>query len=313
MIFAYVIAPLVGVLQRHLRVRGQRELSRGFAIAIAYAIMFGGLALLVAWMTPRLTEAAMQLPQRLQVSQSSGGTIGSLARWLRPFGVSSQTIGRVAAAGAGEIQAAVGAVATASVHVAAYLPWLVLIPIIAVFLLKDATTLTGGAIEMLPSHWRSHASPLLERLDTALAAYVRAQLVAAVIVGAVVGTGFATLSVPFSAVLGVAAGAAEFVPILGPLAVAVVSALVVALDAPMKALWVLLFLAVVRVIEDYVIYPRLIGSRVDLPPLAVILAVLAGGELAGVVGVLLSVPLLAIASAVGRYLNERRHLYRHSD
>ena len=65
-----------------------------------------------------------------------------------------------------------------------------------------------------------------------------------------------------------------------------------------------IFLAALRVAEDYVIYPRLVGSRMHMHPLAVILAVLAGGELGGVVGVLLSVPFLAIAVAVSRYVSE---------
>jgi predicted PurR-regulated permease PerM len=79
---------------------------------------------------------------------------------------------------------------------------------------------------------------------------------------------------------------------------------VAAVHAPILALWVLLFLAVLRVLEDYVIYPRLIGSNIHLHPLAVILAVLAGAELGGAVGVILSVPALAIASATYRYFVE---------
>jgi predicted PurR-regulated permease PerM len=74
----------------------------------------------------------------------------------------------------------------------------------------------------------------------------------------------------------------------------------------MAAIWVLLFLGVLRVVEDYFIYPRLVGSSVHLHPLAVILAVLAGGELGGVIGVLLSVPILAAASAVYQCVGDAR-------
>jgi predicted PurR-regulated permease PerM len=179
-----------------------------------------------------------------------------------------------------------------------------LIPILSFFLLKDAQTLTHAIVGLLPERWQSHAPALLDRMDTALAAYIRAQLVACLIVGAIVGVGFAVLRVPFAALLGVAAGIAEFVPLVGPLVIALVSAVIAAFHAPIDVLWVLLFLGVLRVLEDYVIYPRLVGSTVHMHPLGVILAVLAGGELGGVVGVLLSVPTLAIGSAVYRYVDE---------
>jgi len=86
--------------------------------------------------------------------------------------------------------------------------------------------------------------------------------------------------------------------------IAVVSAGVAVLHSPMLAVWVLVFLGVLRVLEDYIIYPRLIGSNMHLHPLAVILAVFAGAEIGGAVGVLLSVPALAIAAASWRYLTE---------
>jgi predicted PurR-regulated permease PerM len=180
----------------------------------------------------------------------------------------------------------------------------VLVPILSFFLLKDAQAFTQGTIRLLPDRWRSHVPALLDRVDAALAAYIRAQLVACLLVGTIVGVGFSLLHIPFAAVLGVAAGVAEFLPLVGPLVVALVSGVIAALHAPATAIVVLLFLGVLRVLEDYVIYPRLIGSTVHLHPFAVILAMLAGGELGGVVGVLLSVPFVAIASAVYHYLGD---------
>jgi predicted PurR-regulated permease PerM len=202
----------------------------------------------------------------------------------------------------GAIETGIGRVAAATVRVAAYLPWLVLIPIFAFFLLRDAAAFRRGAVGLVPAgHARIHADEVLNRIDAALAAFIRAQLVACLIVGAIVGIGLMLLRVPYAATLGVAAGVAEFVPLVGPLVIAVVSAVVAAVHAPMLAVAVLVFLGVLRLVEDYVIYPRLVGSNMHLHPLAVILAVLAGAELGGAVGVLLSVPVLATASATYRY------------
>jgi predicted PurR-regulated permease PerM len=303
-LFAYLVAPLVAFVQRRLTVGGgRRPLPRGAAIGLAYLAMFGVVALLVAWAVPRVAAAVKAASAGLP-GVANGQSLALVYDWLGRLGVSPSMIERAVSAANSTIGMAASRIAAAFVHVSAYVPWLALIPIVSFFLLKDAQELTQASIRMLPARWRVHAPALLSRIDRALAAYIRAQLVACLIVGTIVGVGFAVLRVPFAPVLAVGAGLAEFVPLVGPLVVAVVSAATAAFRSPMSALWVLLFLGVLRVVEDYVIYPRLVGSRIHLHPLAVILAVLAGGELGGVVGVLLSVPTLAIWSAVYRYLME---------
>ena len=299
-LFAYLVAPLVDFVQRRLVVgRRRRQLPRGVAIGIAYVLLFGAVALAVGRVAPRVTDAVTQLPQHTQTTD--GQPLRNVYGWMRGLGVPATTLDRAVSAAAAAIEAGVQRIAGAFLHLATFLPWLVLIPIFSFFLLKDAEEVTQGTIRLLPARWRSHAPALLDRMDTALAAFIRAQLVACVFVGVTIGVGFALLGVPFAAALGVAAGVAEFLPLVGPLVIAVVSAVIAASRASMDAVWVLLFLGVLRVVEDYVIYPRLVGSTVHLHPLAVILAVLAGGELGGVVGVLLSVPVLAIAVAIYRY------------
>lgn len=309
-LFAYLLAPLVEFVQRGVARRPRRgELSRGVAIAIAYLLIFGGVALVLVWITPHVTEAARQLPQRLQSAHLEEHPFRLVVRWLRFVGISGALVDRAVSTASTGVEAGIARFAAAFVYLASYLPWLVLIPIFAFFFLKDAQTLTRALIRVLPERWQSDAPELLTRVDEALSAYIRAQLVACLIVGALVGLVFTALRVPYAAALAVTAGAAEFVPIVGPLTVAAISAAAALIRSPFTALWVLLFLAALRVVEDYVIYPRLVGSRMHMHPLAVILVVLAGGELGGVVGVLLSVPFLAIAVAMSRYVSEvrRRH------
>ena len=100
--------------------------------------------------------------------------------------------------------------------------------------------------------------------------------------------------------------ALEFIPLVGPLVVAIVASIVAALHAPMLVLWTAGFLGTFRVVEDYVIYPRLIRRGIPLHPLAVILAVLAGAELDGVAGMFLAVPVVGILSVVYRHAVEWR-------
>jgi predicted PurR-regulated permease PerM len=106
--------------------------------------------------------------------------------------------------------------------------------------------------------------------------------------------------------LGVLAGVLEFIPLVGPLMLAAVAVTVGALHAPILALWAVGFLGGLRLVEDYVIYLRLIRRGIHLHPLAVIVAILIGAELDGVAGMFLAVPTAAIASVVYRHWLEWR-------
>ena len=178
-----------------------------------------------------------------------------------------------------------------------YLPWLVLVPILAFFLLKDADSFRRAALLMVPRgrlRWR--VDDLLRDVNRVLAAYVRAQLLACLLVGVVCTIGFIVINVPYALVLGLLAGLLEFIPLVGPLVIAGIAVLVASFHSLALAFGVLLFLGVLRLAQDYVVYPRLIGHGVRLHPLAVILAILCGAELGGVAGIFLAIPAVAVLS-----------------
>jgi predicted PurR-regulated permease PerM len=183
----------------------------------------------------------------------------------------------------------------------AYVPWLVLIPILAAFLLKDAARFRRMLLTMLPYAERLRSHRLFEELSATLAACMRAQLLGCAIVGVLSGVGFALIGMPYAVLLGVLAGILEFIPLLGPLTLAVVAAVVGAFHTPSLTFQVIVFLAVLRLMEDYVVYPRLLRHTVHLHPLAVILGVVAGAELAGLAGMFLAIPVVAVGSVVVRH------------
>ena len=302
-LFAYLVCPLVSIVERWLMPRGPATATRrGTAIAITYVLVSAAVVALILWIAPQVTDAAREVPGRLSANPVTQNPIDRVYDWLHVIGISDDVIQHAVTSASSGAELLAGRLAGTFVYLASFLPWLVLIPILAFFFLKDDRLITQAVIGVLPQRWQADAPEVLRRIDAALAGYVRAQLFACVIIGTLVGVGLAVLRVPFAAVLGVGSGLAEFLPIVGPLVIGFLAAGVAALRSPFLALWVVVFLAALRVAEDYVIYPRLIGSRVHLHPLAVVLAVLAGGELGGVVGVLLAVPALAIASAIYRYI-----------
>jgi predicted PurR-regulated permease PerM len=133
-----------------------------------------------------------------------------------------------------------------------------------------------------------------------LASYIRAQLTLAAISLVVYTVVLSVMRVPYAFVLGVIGGMLEFIPIVGPL-IAAASILGVAfLSRYPHLLLVVIFLGLWRLIQDYVNSPRIMGSRVELHPLAALFGVLAGAEIAGVVGVYLSIPAIATLRIIWR-------------
>jgi predicted PurR-regulated permease PerM len=308
-LFAYVIAPLVHIAERPVRIAGRRRhLRRGVAIAVVYLGLVGSAAAGALLLLPSVSEQAHEMLVRApSYGQSLVAWEHGWSRYYERLRIPSGLRQSIDQSMLAASDIAIGSTRAALVSlVGAVLPWLVLIPILAFFLLKDAAEFRRIILIALPHRMRLRGHRLFEDMNAALAAYIRAQLLACVLVGSICGIGFAVLGLPYSILLGVLAGVLEFIPLVGPLLLAMIAATVGALHVPMLAVWTVTFLVGVRILEDYVVYPRLMRSGVQLHPLAVIVAVLAGAELDGVAGMFLAVPVVAIASVVCRHWVEWR-------
>jgi predicted PurR-regulated permease PerM len=180
-----------------------------------------------------------------------------------------------------------------------YLLWLIIVPIFSFFLLKDAAKFEYGLVALLPSEkLRKRAHWLLEDVSKTLAAYIRAQITACIEIAILVTVGFGIIGVPYAIVMGAVAGMLEFLPMIGPFIFAAVSFLLAMTVSLKLALIVALFLAVLRIVQDYIIYPRIVGHGIEMHPLVVIIAILSGFELGGLIGVFLSIPFVGLMIVV---------------
>lgn len=311
--FAYLVAPLVDLVEQPLKLGSKIiRIPRGVAIGIVYVVLFVGGGVAVYFLAPQL---AAQFPEFKQQAvayyKTIVGTTDRVNEYFKghrmPEGVVkavNDTFLGVIARG-GEV---VGVAAEKMLGLIIFLPWLVLIPILSFFLLKDADSFRRSALAMLPRgrlRWRG--DEFFEDINHTLAAYIRAQLTACFIIGAVCSIGFWLIGLPSPLVLGLIAGVLEFVPLVGPLVVAILVAILALLHSGFGMTFVvLLFLGVLRVVHDYVVYPKIIGQGIHLHPLAVILAILAGAEIAGVAGIFLAIPVIAILTVSYRHWLEHR-------
>ena len=311
--FAYLVAPFVGFCRRPVTMRGRKlVLPLPAAIGLVYMVLFGSLAAAFAVLLPvlndQLGELATEAPgylARIQgrwQSWQTGYRSRALPPALRDF-LDRAMHQAMAAGGSYVTKDLLPRLAGGLV----YLPWLILVPILAIFLLKDAEPLRKAALRILPrGHLRSRGDVFLIELNDTLAAYVRAQVTASLLIGVVCTAGFLVIGVPYAVVLGVAAGLLEFVPLAGPLTMGVLATSFAAFHSLGQVVAVLVFLVVLRAVQDYVVYPKIVGTGIHMHPLAIILAILCGAELGGLAGVFLVIPIVAVLTLAFWHYRDHR-------
>lgn len=178
---------------------------------------------------------------------------------------------------------------------------LIVVPILAGFFLKDGRAFGEVLLSLVHSRpQREFLEGVLGDLNQMLAQFIRAQLTLAAFSFVIYIAFMEVASVPYALVLGTAGGLLEFIPVVGPLvAAAVIFGVAVLMSYPHWFI-LLIFLGAWRLVQDYVISPRIMGKSMELHPLAAIFGVLAGGEIAGVLGIYLSIPVMASLRIVWR-------------
>ena len=298
--FAYLLFPLVRLAQRWMIRR------RSLAIAVVYLALAAALIGTGVAVGPRLSSEAQSLAQQLPEMSKQLQSGQLVERVLHRRGWEWREIAeieRLARTHMGEI------IGYAQQATAALLKWLagawviVLIPVMAFFILRDAEQFTSTTISRL--RHRGHRGlgwGIAEDLHLLLGRYVRAQVLLALITFGVWAAVFLVAGVPYGLLLAAIGGALEFIPVIGPLTAGVV-AIGVSLFGGYAHPWLLAaFVLLWRGIQDYACAPLIMGRGIEIHPALVIVGVLAGGEIGGVAGMFLSVPIIAAARIVWRRL-----------
>jgi predicted PurR-regulated permease PerM len=185
--------------------------------------------------------------------------------------------------------------------------FIVLVPILSFFFLKDGRTMLSSFLEAIPqiAH-RDMLKDITNDLHHLFVQYMRALVLLGLAASAAYGIFLSLIGLPYGLLLGAIAFPFEFVPIVGPLTSSAIILLVAGLSGFDHLLWIILFLIVFRLFQDYVLSPQLMSSGTELHPLIVIFGVLAGGQLAGIAGTFLSVPVMATLRIVFRQLIKKK-------
>ena len=197
------------------------------------------------------------------------------------------------------------------VNVTASLLDLLLIPFFVYYLLADYSAMRAHLDRLIPPRHRAVASTLISRINFVISSYVRNQLVIALVMGVLYSIGFAVARVPLALSIGLLSGLLNFIPYLGTLTGLTLSLSFVALDGGgiARILGVLAVFIIVQSVEGYYLTPKLLGGSLDLHPMWVLVGLMIGGSLFGILGIILAVPVIAIAKVALDFLEE---LYQQS-
>jgi predicted PurR-regulated permease PerM len=175
---------------------------------------------------------------------------------------------------------------------------MLMILLLALYITTDGPRIGRYLRAFLPPDRHEQSSRITARIFVRLGGWVSGQLLLCVIIGFMSWVGLVLIGVPYAVVLALIAGILEAVPNIGPIIAAVPAIIVAALYSPWQAVLVLILYLIIQQLENYVIVPRVMSKAVELHPLAVLLALMVGGELMGVLGAVLAVPVTAAISVV---------------
>jgi predicted PurR-regulated permease PerM len=300
--FAYLVSPLVSYLEKVLH-------GRARAIAVIYVLLVTAVVFFFVSTGPRVTREGARLWQSLPVmlTQFSSGQIAEQIGEQHGWNYrTTELLRSLLANHSREIKQVAQSVGIRMADVAKQAWLLIVVPILAIFFLKDGRNFSEVALSLVQSRpKRELLQGVINDMNQMLAHFIRAQLILAGLSLIAYSIVLRVMGVPYSLVLGTVGGLLEFVPLVGPLTAAVIILGVSLLLGYPHWIGLVVFLGCWRLLQDYVSSPRILGRSMELHPLATIFGIMAGGEVAGILGVYLSIPIMASLRIVFR----RWHLY----
>jgi predicted PurR-regulated permease PerM len=301
-LFAYFLEPLVGRLQKPLR-------GRATSIAVVYVLLLIAITLLIVFLGPKAADELRSLASSLPALANKVASGQIIDQFGHKHGITAARQAQLQQfflSHKDEILGFIGGLVSKLGQPASHLWWLILIPILSLFFLKDGPEIAVGIVDLgADSQEQNTLAGIVDDINVMLGSYIRAQLTLAALTAVVLTIVLSLMRVPYAFVLGPVAGLFEFIPVVGPaIACVLIWGLAAILGYP-HLLWVFLFLGTWRIIQDYVSAPRIMGNTLEIPPLASIFGVLAGGEIGGVIGALVAVPVIAILRILYRRLTPK--------
>ena len=333
-VFLFIVAALIALLLDPLvRALGQLRIPRGFSVAVVFlafaaALVVGMIAIGVV-VVDQSREAADRIDDYLTVERGQSSQtdaeqdVERLQGWLDDHGLErievreqgQELVDSLREADPQEYTSrAIEFLEGAALSIFELLFSLVLIIVVSIYMLLDMGRLSAAVDRRFPP--RPDSGSLIPRIESALAGYVRGQVLLSLIIGVSAGVGLWVLGTvgwaenmdQYALLFGAWVAFMELIPYLGPWLGAIPPVTYALIVDPISAIWVTLLFLGIHQIEGHIVVPNVMGSALRLHPLLVIFGLLAGGEIYGLAGIFVALPLLAVLRSIWEFIGERFEL-----
>lgn len=280
----------------------QRGVNQTVAITVVLVLVIGLSAWFVVAMVPLMAEQFASFRQRLPHAwENMSQLIGRLELWLAEVAGVSIDRGGLLQSATGMLRGASGKlIGSASGLLADLALWVMLIPLISFFFLRDFKSLRNRVLDWIPNRVFEHSLQIYHKVASQLELYVRSVMLQSAIMASVTGIGFAIIGLPLAILLGLLAGIFNLIPYVGPL-LALVAPILVSLSMGLDPGLLLAAVSVILVgqlVDNLVVVPTVLARAANLHPLMALLAIIVAGNLFGLVGMVFALPVLATARII---------------
>jgi len=285
----YLLHPIVEKLH-------EKGLHRGLAIILIYFIFFGGIGVALYKGIPAIIDQLKDLSESAPAfAEQYRGWIDQLQSHTRAWPDGLQT--RIND-GIGIFEKKMDSLLTIIVNIlmnflnSALI--LLIIPFIAFYMLKDFALIKRTMWYITPKKWRKKGSLFLKDVDESLGSYIRGQLLVCVIIGSISALLFWFFHLKYPLLLGLIVGATNVIPYFGPIIGAVPAVIIAATTSVKLVIITLVIVFGLQFLEGNILSPYIVGKSLHMHPLVIMVALTAGGEIGGILGLILAVPVLAV-------------------
>lgn len=295
----YLFRPLVNMLVA-------RRIPKSLSILIVYLLFALLVTMIVIFVAPILqrqfTELINSLPALIQTVIEKGQELASsewFTRFTDSFNVDfnslSEKVSDYLVIGLNVISANFKSVIG---FVANVFLLIVTVPFILFYLLRDGDKIRNGILKLLPKTRKDGIKDILTKMDETVSLYIRGQIIVAFIIGVLCLIGYLIVGLDYAFLLALIAMATNVIPYVGAFLAAVPAVLVALVDSPFMVVKVLIVAVIAQQIEGNLISPQIMGKQLEIHPLTILLLLMVVGSLVGPIGMLLAVPVYAVAKIV---------------
>jgi len=312
-LLAYLGDPVVDRLEMKFLPKLSKKLSRSVAVTIVFITLFVALTIMAFLILPLLAQQVGYLVSNMPayLDHIQNNFIPMLTQYLGidasifDFELFKKLFSTHYVQAGGIISQVFASIASSGLTLAVWGANMVLIPVVTFYLLRDWDVLIAHIDDLLPRKYMSSIRKLATESDEVLSAFLRGQFVVMLALGAVYSTGLWFIDLKLALLIGMLAGLVSFVPYLGFIVGIVAASVAMLLQTQdvMQLIPVIIVFSIGQMLEGMLLTPVLVGDKIGLHPVAVIFAVLAGGQLFGFVGILLALPVAAVLVVMLRHMH----------